>query len=102
MSYPRARNAAIIEMNGYNRLGCRSHCSEITCAVLLCLRERFEPTASVLIIDGHAVIDNNKPYTVPLEVFDALSQDGFVHLESPPDTIADRWRLDLVRLRPER
>jgi adenylate kinase len=61
-------------------------------------------TAPVLIIDGHALIDNNQndPYLVPNEVFHALSPNGFVHIESPPDTIAERRRLDVVRQRPDR
>lgn len=61
-------------------------------------------TASLLIIDGHALIDNNEddPYMVPLEVFDSLDPEGLVHIESPPDVIAGRRRSDLSRVRPER
>jgi adenylate kinase len=61
-------------------------------------------TASLLIIDGHALIDNNEedPYIVPLEVFDSLALDGLIHIESLPDAIAERRRRDLNRIRPER
>jgi adenylate kinase len=61
-------------------------------------------SASLLIIDGHALIDNNEddPYLVPLEVFDSLAPDGLVHIESPPDAIAERRRSDHSRVRPER
>lgn len=57
-----------------------------------------------LIIDGHTLIDNNEnePYLVPLEVFDSLSPDGMVHVESSPDAIAERRRSDLQRVRPAR
>jgi adenylate kinase len=67
---------------------------------------RLLPTinTSLLIIDGHALIDNNEdnPYMVPLDVFDALAPDGLVHIESPPDAIDERRRSDLSRVRPAR
>ena len=65
-------------------------------------RARTGREASPVLIDGHAVIDNDVDLVpVPLEAVAALRADGFILLEVPVETLAAR-RADANRTRPLR
>jgi len=60
-----------------------------------------DPTAELIIMDGHVVIDHGEGLTnISSNVFKALEVKVMVHLEADPERIAKNRSLDTSRSRP--
>jgi SNF2 family DNA or RNA helicase len=73
------------------------------CSFLRRNREVAEHLSSVVLFDGHLLIDTaTELYEVPQAVIAALSPAVLVHVEADPSLIAARRNADTQRKRPER
>ena len=60
-----------------------------------------DPTAELIIMDGHVVIDDGKGLTnISSDVFKALDVTAMAHLEANPKRVAKNRRQDTSRSRP--
>lgn len=67
------------------------------------VRQVAATSAKLIVFDGHLLIDTDEQIVeIPLDVIAKLHPSILIHVEAEPSVIAERRRVDAVRVRPFR